>query len=226
MKKYLVLISRNDEGKVGFDEITHKIATTYKEATDFVIKTINPMIDKDFDDIEELSGYLIDLEDNCGFSPLFTIEEVEVEEPKQPRNICNQNFIVRTNADINFLTNWNKEIMESDGDQECIDILERCIISLNRLNDARDVLECCRTLLSALEFNKTLIKVNTVLDKINNIGKASKEDIEYFVDQLIESGYEEYDILLMLGKKGLELKDLEETKYYEWAKELSKTHSW
>ena len=41
-----------------------------------------------------------------------------------------------------------------------------------------------------------------------------------------ESNIEEYDIFLELGKIGFQLKDLENTTYYDMAAEYTKTHDW
>ena len=73
---YLAIISRNEEGHVNFCEIITKVTETYEEVKQFVLDTINPMIEEEFADTEDLENYLIEMEDKCGFAPLFEIREV------------------------------------------------------------------------------------------------------------------------------------------------------
>lgn len=73
---YYVLISKNEEGKVVFDELITHFAETLEEAEDFVLDTINPWIDGKYKDTEDLANYLEELEDKMGFAPLFEINEV------------------------------------------------------------------------------------------------------------------------------------------------------
>ena len=73
---YLSIISRNEEGHIIFCELITKVTTTYEEAQQFVLETINPMIEENFTDTNDLANYLIEIEDKCGFAPLFEIREV------------------------------------------------------------------------------------------------------------------------------------------------------
>lgn len=84
---YYVLISKNEEGKVVFDELITHFAETLEEAEDFVLDTINPWIDGKFEDTEDLAEYLITLDDENGFSPLFEINKIENNESKEDEEL-------------------------------------------------------------------------------------------------------------------------------------------
>lgn len=73
---YIVIISDNAEGHVNFCELITTVTETYEEAQQFVLNIINPMIEKDFTNTEDLENHLIEMEDNNGFAPLFEIREV------------------------------------------------------------------------------------------------------------------------------------------------------
>ncbi len=53
-----------------------------------------------------------------------------------------------------------------------------------------------------------------------------KSELDAVFKHASENNLDEYDVFLQLGENGLILKDFEGTKYYEKAKEYSKTHDW
>lgn len=74
MKLYLGIISENTKGYTSFEDIKTHISKDKNEIQQWILNTVNPIINKTFSNIDDLENYLIRLEDNQGYAPKFNIE--------------------------------------------------------------------------------------------------------------------------------------------------------
>lgn len=60
----------------------------------------------------------------------------------------------------------------------------------------------------------------------SSITEENTEELEAFFQKCMDENMDENDAFLELGRRGYTLEDLKNTKYYNYAKEFSKTHAW